>query len=198
MTYKFSERSLSKQVGVDERLVKASNLCIQKTTIDFAFYDGLRTLKEQRRYVENGVSWTMQSKHLDGIACDLVPYVNGQLRWEWESITILGEHFRNAWMQIYPNEPLHWGGCWCNVVGSSRSIPLDVLRTNYAHERIQNNLPVRSDGAHWEVVNILVNEQLTPDSADDTNSRLDELSKKVDKLEHEVYSVRSSTKQVKI
>ena len=43
--------------------------------MDFAVIDGERTIEEQRKNVEAGVSWTMESKHLFPCrAVDLAPY----------------------------------------------------------------------------------------------------------------------------
>ena len=54
---------------------------------DLTVYDGLRTPAEQRENVRRGVSKTMNSLHLpqaDGYshAVDLVPYIDGQVRWD--------------------------------------------------------------------------------------------------------------------
>ena len=48
---------------------------------DFSVICGLRTIEEQRALVAKGASQTMKSKHLDGIAVDLMAYVDGG-RWE--------------------------------------------------------------------------------------------------------------------
>lgn len=67
-----SEREL---VGVDAGLVRVVRRALGITACDFAVHDGIRTIEEQKRYVAQGVSKTMKSKHLEGKAVDLVPVV---------------------------------------------------------------------------------------------------------------------------
>jgi hypothetical protein len=47
-----------------------------------------RTLEEQRKAVEAGTSWTMNSRHLSGNAIDVVPYetyvLRGGVRLQWD------------------------------------------------------------------------------------------------------------------
>ena len=78
--------SLKELEGVTPKLVEVVKLAIQITTQDFTVYDGIRTLKEQEKYVKAGTSKTMKSKHLDGLAVDLVPWVNGKPVWDWNKI----------------------------------------------------------------------------------------------------------------
>jgi peptidoglycan L-alanyl-D-glutamate endopeptidase CwlK len=76
--FSFGSKSESKLVGVHPRLVKVVRAALKTGIIDFSVVDGVRTIEEQRQYVETGVSKTMQSKHLkqaDGYshAVDLYP-----------------------------------------------------------------------------------------------------------------------------
>ena len=81
MSYKLGKRSLSKLEGVDERMVAVVKYAIGVSKQDFSVICGLRTIEEQRALVAKGASKTMKSKHLDGIAVDLMAYVDGG-RWE--------------------------------------------------------------------------------------------------------------------
>ena len=74
--------------------------------------DTLRTQQEQEKNVAKGVSWTLRSKHLTGLAIDICPYeefkLNGpdKLAWNpdnqvWEVIGAIGESLG-----------LTWGGRW--------------------------------------------------------------------------------------
>ena len=58
--------------GVDPRLVGICRMAIK--VMDFKVIDGLRTLEEQKINVARGKSWTLDSKHLDGLAVDLAPW----------------------------------------------------------------------------------------------------------------------------
>lgn len=57
---------------------------IKITPVDFTVHDGIRTTAEQSKLVASGASKTMDSYHLYGLAVDLVPWINGQPRWEEE------------------------------------------------------------------------------------------------------------------
>jgi peptidoglycan L-alanyl-D-glutamate endopeptidase CwlK len=70
--FKFSKRSISILATVDERLQLICNEAIKE--FNFSVIDGLRDLKTQKLYFESGKSKTMNSKHLKGLAVDLVPY----------------------------------------------------------------------------------------------------------------------------
>ena len=80
MTYQLGVRSRSELIGVEPRLVKTVEIAITLTKQDFSVHDGLRTIPEQREYVNRGVSWTMDSMHLpqaDGLGrCMLTMWDN--------------------------------------------------------------------------------------------------------------------------
>lgn len=102
----FSQKSLDNLKGVDRRLVRICNLAIQ--IMDFVVWDGVRTLEEQRINVARGKSWTMKSKHLTGMAVDLVPYPV-----DWDDVEIfcvLAGVMKAAAHTI--GVKLRWGGDW--------------------------------------------------------------------------------------
>ena len=74
MTYKLGKGSLAKLEGVDERMVAVVKYAITATKQDFSVICGMRTFDEQRELVAKGASQTMKSKHLAGIAVDLLAY----------------------------------------------------------------------------------------------------------------------------
>ena len=108
--YKLGKASLNELIGVHPDLVKVVEKAIQITAQDFGVHDGLRTLAEQQKYVASGASKTMDSRHLTGHAVDLVPYINGKLRWEWEPIYIIADAVRSSAKQL--NVHLICGGAW--------------------------------------------------------------------------------------
>ena len=74
--------------------------------------DTLRTPEEHAENLRRGVSWTIRSKHLDGLAIDVCPYETyalygpDKLRWDeadpiWARLGIIGEKLG-----------LRWGGRW--------------------------------------------------------------------------------------
>lgn len=85
--YKFSNRSLGKLEGVHPDLVKVCKRAIEISSYDFGITDGVRDLETQRKYVSEGKSQTIDSKHLvqdDGYghAIDFAVYVDGKVTWE--------------------------------------------------------------------------------------------------------------------
>ena len=113
--YSLGAKSMAKLDGVHPSLVSVVLRSIQLTRQDFAVHDGLRTLAQQRALVAKGASKTLKSKHLPqpdghGHAVDLVPYINGQLRWEWGPSYEIAEAVHTAATEL--NVPLRWGGVW--------------------------------------------------------------------------------------
>ncbi|MBU3742387.1 MAG: M15 family metallopeptidase, partial [Candidatus Kapabacteria bacterium] len=106
-TFVLGKGSLKELKGVHPDLVKVVKRAIVLTTQDFTVHDGLRTIEEQREYVARGASTTLTSRHLTGHAVDLVPYINGKLRWEWPPIYAIAEAVRTAAVEL--DVPLRWG-----------------------------------------------------------------------------------------
>ena len=100
--YHFGRRSIRKLKHVHPHLVLCAGYALEHSPVDFGVYDGVRTLKQQKQFVADGVSWTLKSKHLlqsDGLghALDLVPYIGGQYRWDSTTAFIeIGELMREA------------------------------------------------------------------------------------------------------
>ena len=117
--YKLGRHSLSELEGVHPDLVAVVKRAIEITKQDFTVHDGIRTEEEQREYVERGVSKTMNSKHLIGEAVDLVPYINGRLRWEWMPIYSIAEAVKQAAEEL--EVPIRWGGSWTRLDGSEKT-----------------------------------------------------------------------------
>ena len=85
---------------------------LTEAKIPVLIVDTLRTQAEHEINLANGTSWTIRSKHLDGLAIDIVPYdeyrLNGpdKLQWNndvpvWQVIGKIGKSLG-----------LRWGGDW--------------------------------------------------------------------------------------
>lgn len=79
--FKLGKRSEERLVGVDARLVAVVRRAIELSTVDFTVLEGVRTKARQQELFDQGrktpgkiVTWTMKSKHIDGLAVDLVPF----------------------------------------------------------------------------------------------------------------------------
>lgn len=106
-----SQASLKELTGVKPELVAVVKRAIQLTTQDFTVYDGIRSVKEQQAHVAAGTSKTMKSKHLEGLAVDLVPWV-GKPVWEWERIYPIAFAMDQAATELGFANHIRWGGAW--------------------------------------------------------------------------------------
>ena len=78
MSYFLSKRSYGNLEKVDKRLFDVVETAIQLTTVDFGVIQGLRTIEEQEALVAKGASKTMKSKHLKGLAVDLMAFIGSR------------------------------------------------------------------------------------------------------------------------
>ncbi len=147
--FQLGKGSLKELEGVDEALVNVVKRAMELTGQDFSVHDGLRTLAEQQEMVKRGVSTTLESKHLLGKAVDLVPYVNGKLRWEWAPIYVVADAVRTAALE--QGTRLRWGGAWDVDFTLSTESPEDLLN-NYADRRRAAGLRLFLDGPHYELL----------------------------------------------
>lgn len=129
MTYRLGAKSRSNLIGVHPRLADLIPLALARCPVDFGITEKqVRTVAEQREKVRQGVSKTMNSRHLvkvDGFghAVDLVPWIDDRFQWgdgQWRVRTAAGvvlEPFYDiaAAMQevaIEGDISLIWGAVW--------------------------------------------------------------------------------------
>tara|TARA_R100000654_G_scaffold37971_1_gene63581 strand:- start:775 stop:1248 length:474 start_codon:yes stop_codon:yes gene_type:complete len=156
MTFKLSQRSLDRLEGVDERLQAVVKKAINHSKVDFGVICGLRTQKEQRALVEKGASQTMKSKHLDGLAVDLMAYVGSRASWELNLYDDIADAMAQAAKSI--GVGICWGAAWATPY---QAYPMDMRQWNGTMEdamnayidlrRSQNRRPFM-DGPHFELI----------------------------------------------
>ena len=78
-----SKLSMERLEGVDERLKAIVIECAARCPYPFNVSEGLRTKEQQREYVRQGKSRTMNSKHLTGRAVDLYPLTMNRKQVDW-------------------------------------------------------------------------------------------------------------------
>ena len=149
MTFKLSQRSHDRLVGVNPKLVEVVNRAIQVTTVDFGVTEGLRTIETQEAYVKAGKSQTMNSKHIGGNAVDLVAYIGGGVSWELNLYDNIAEAMREAALEV--GLPLRWGAAWnvpdiCKWTGS-----MEDAMNHYIDERRSQNRRPFIDAPHFEI-----------------------------------------------
>lgn len=110
MAYKLSQRSLDRMDGVDERLQEVVKRAIELTEVDFGVIQGLRTVEEQEALVAKGASKTMKSKHIDGLAVDLMAYIEGRGSWELNVYDEVADAMKQAAQEV--GVAVRWGAAW--------------------------------------------------------------------------------------
>ena len=149
MAFKLSKRSLSRLEGVDERMVRVVKTAITVSKIDFGVICGLRTIEEQRELVAKGASQTMKSKHIDGLAVDLMAYVGGRASWELNLYDDIADAMKIAADE--ENVSLRWGAAWhINDLREWDSSMQDAMNEYIDLRRGQGRRPF-IDGPHFEL-----------------------------------------------
>lgn len=156
MGFKLGPKSCAELVGVHPDLVAVVKRALQLSAQDFAVHDGIRTVAEQKAFVAAGVSRTMKSKHLEGLAVDLVPWVGGKLRWWWPQIYQIAAAMHQATREL--DVPIRWGVVWdrrLNDLALGVSDPEPLARALQAEGLAYNARHPGSDfpdGPHYELV----------------------------------------------
>ena len=147
--FSLSKRSLDNLKGVDDRLVKVIKQAIQLTSIDFAVTEGLRSITRQEILFRNGASKTMQSKHIEGLAVDVVAYVNGRISWELPFYFKIGEAIREAADQ--QGVVIRWGGAWHINNICDTKMTMEEMNHQYILSRQSLGKKPFIDGPHFEL-----------------------------------------------
>jgi len=102
-----SEKNLA---GVHPKLVSVVRRAADVSDIEFMVIEGLRTIERQKQLVAKGASKTMNSKHITGHAVDIVPMIDGEIRWDWPIFYKLAPVIKQAAKDMGVN--IVWGGDW--------------------------------------------------------------------------------------
>ena len=88
--------------GVDQRLVSIAQEACQALPFDVIVVEGVRTEKRQQELYAQGrtkpgkvVTWTMNSKHIDGLAVDLAPYDHETKQILWRDVLKFNDMIRS-------------------------------------------------------------------------------------------------------
>jgi len=150
MTYKLSQRSLDRMEGVDERLVAVVKYAITATKTDFGVIQGLRTIEMQKALVAKGASQTMKSKHLDGLAVDLMAYIGGRGSWELNLYDDLADAMAEGANAV--GCKVRWGAAWhIDSIGQYKGTMEEAMNEYIDLRRSQGRRPF-IDGPHFELM----------------------------------------------
>ncbi len=155
MGYSLGKHSWAELEQVHPHLVEVVELSISTTPVDFTVHDGIRSRDEQAELVEAGVSFTMRSMHLPGIdgkgrAVDLVPYIGGKLRWDWDPIYVIARVMRESAVSL--GRDIRWGGAWDTLLTDPITADPEQMMNMYAMRRHVAQQRVFLDGPHYELV----------------------------------------------
>jgi peptidoglycan L-alanyl-D-glutamate endopeptidase CwlK len=149
MAYKLSKRSLARLEGVDERMIRVVKTAITFSTVDFGVIQGLRTIEEQRELVAKGASQTMKSKHLDGLAVDLMAYVGSRGSWELSLYDNIADAMKLA--AIEEDVAIRWGAAWQIPDIREWDGTMQDAMDNYIDLRRSQGRRPFIDGPHFEL-----------------------------------------------
>lgn len=159
MSFKLGKRSIERLEGVDPKLVAVVKSAIGRSKQDFSVICGLRTRQQQEKLVKSGASQTMASKHLDGLAVDLMAWDSNaepQGRWELNLYDEIADAMSSAARDCGVN--ICWGAAWAT---ESMPLPMNIRHWNGSMEdamnayvdlrRSQGRRPF-IDGPHFELI----------------------------------------------
>ena len=136
--------------GVDERLVAVVKHAITSTKTDFGVIQGLRTIEMQKALVAKGASQTMKSKHLDGLAVDLMAYIGGRGSWELNLYDDLADAMAEG--ANAAGCKVRWGAAWhIDSIGQYKGTMEDAMNEYIDLRRSQGRRPF-IDGPHFELM----------------------------------------------
>ena len=150
MAFKLSKRSLARLEGVDERMVRVVKTAITVSKIDFGVIQGLRTIEEQKELVAKGASQTMKSKHLDGLAVDVMAYIGSRGSWELKLYDDIADAFKIAAEE--EDVAVRWGAAWhISDLREWDGTMQDAMDAYIDLRRSQGRRPF-IDGPHFELM----------------------------------------------
>jgi len=111
----------------------------------------MRTLKEQQELVEKGASQTMKSKHLNGLAVDLMAYCGSRSSWELNLYDDIADAMSESARDV--DVPIRWGAAWTvsNIAHYQGGSMEDAMNEYIDERRSQNRRPF-IDGPHFELM----------------------------------------------
>jgi len=154
MGFTLSQRSLDRLEGVHNDMVRVVKKAIDLTKIDFGVICGLRTIEEQEALVAKGASQTMKSKHLDGLAVDLMAYIGGRASWELNVYDDIADAMKEA--AKLEDVAIRWGAAWHinNIATCGDIMSMEAAMNDYIDTRRREGKRPFIDGPHFELSGI--------------------------------------------
>ena len=105
-----NERSLKALVGVHPDLVAVVKRAAEIMPGGFIITEGIRSKERQRILFAKGLSKTMNSRHLVGLAVDFAPMIDNEVTWKWAACQRVAKAFKQSAAEL--KIPIVWGGDW--------------------------------------------------------------------------------------
>lgn len=149
MAFKLSKRSLTNLNGVNPKLVEVVQHAIKVTKVDFAVIEGLRTVERQKELVARGASQTMKSKHLEGLAVDLMAFIDNRGSWELNLYDDIADAMKEGAIKV--DVRLRWGAAWTvNDIRNWKGTMEEAMNSYIDERRAQGKRPF-IDAPHFEI-----------------------------------------------
>ena len=149
MAFKLSKRSMTRMEGIRPDMISIVTEAIKHTSVDFGVTCGMRTIEQQRELVRTKRSQTMKSKHLTGLAVDVVAYFGKEVSWEGAVYDDIADAFKAASEKL--SIPVRWGGAWhINDIAAFKGSMEDATNEYVDLRRSQGKRPF-FDGPHFEL-----------------------------------------------
>lgn len=154
--FKLGKKSMTALEGVHPIIASVVMEAIKITQQDFGVFEGVRTAARQKEYLRRRVTKTLLSKHLiqpDGYghAVDLVPWVDGGYRWEWEPIYDIAVAMDAAATMQGVADRIRWGGVWDRHMGQYGADTDTAMALAVSDYTKRHPGPDFIDGPHYEL-----------------------------------------------
>lgn len=154
--FKLSARSKRRLRGVDDDLQLYVCEGLNHSKIDYGVSEGVRTLKRQKKLLAEGFTTVLKSKHLEGLAVDLIPYVKGTVSWRLENfypiVTALRKASKVLEKQLGKKIKIRWGGAWhINNILTYKGTPKQACNAYVKLRKSQGREPF-IDAPHFEIM----------------------------------------------
>jgi peptidoglycan L-alanyl-D-glutamate endopeptidase CwlK len=144
--WKFGNRSEIKMTGIDKDLEKVTRRALELSPVDFGITCGLRTQHEQNQLRAQGKSQAKHSRHQDGMAVDVVAYIDGKVSWDLKHYVTISDAFAKACKEL--DVPLRWGGAWTHNLNNHTGT--EAHKAYVSLRKSQGRRPF-IDGPHYEI-----------------------------------------------
>ncbi len=129
-----NDRSRKNLVGVHPDLVRVVERAAELSPVPFVVTEGLRNLERQKKLKAAGKSWTLNSRHLNGMAVDVVDA--DDFKYDMPDMEGIAKAFKAASAEL--KIPIVWGGDW-----KTRDTPhFELSRTAYPEDALPTSTKV--------------------------------------------------------